>query len=48
LDRDALARRMMHALQQATGLAMRVQVLEIGSVERSEGKAVRVVDRRPR
>jgi phenylacetate-CoA ligase len=48
LDRAALAQRTAHALQQATGLSMRVQVLPIGSVERSEGKAVRVVDRRPR
>jgi phenylacetate-CoA ligase len=47
-DRAMLARRTAHALQQATGLAMRVQVLEVGSVERSQGKAVRVVDRRPR
>jgi hypothetical protein len=29
-------------------LAMHVQVLDPNSVPRSEGKAVRVVDRRPR
>ncbi|MBV8952239.1 MAG: phenylacetate--CoA ligase [Actinobacteria bacterium] len=44
----ALSRRIEHALREATGLSMTVQVLSPGSVPRSEGKAVRVVDNRPR
>lgn len=47
-DHAALAARTSHALRQATGLSVRVDVQPIGSVARSEGKAVRVVDRRPR
>ena len=41
-----LGRRAEAALQRETGLAIRVEVGERGSVPRSEGKAVRVVDRR--
>ena len=45
---DLLQRRIERALREATGLSMRIQVLERGGVPRSEGKAVRVIDRRPR
>jgi phenylacetate-CoA ligase len=48
VDADGLRRRVEHALREATGLSMRVRVLEPGGVPRSEGKAVRVVDNRPR
>jgi phenylacetate-CoA ligase len=48
VDADALERRAEVALRQATGLSMRVQVGAPGSVPRSEGKAVRVIDNRPR
>jgi phenylacetate-CoA ligase len=41
-----LQRRAEHALQQETGIAIRVELVERGGVPRSEGKAVRVVDRR--
>src|SRR3977135_3778254 len=37
-----LQRRVQNALRAATGLSMHVQVLDRGSVPRSEGKAVRV------
>ena len=47
-DRDALAARVARALQQETGITMTVQILAIGEIPRGEGKAVRVVDRRPR
>jgi phenylacetate-CoA ligase len=47
-DALALARAAGQALQQATGLHMRVEVVAPGAVPRSEGKAVRVIDRRPR
>src|SRR5258708_5489681 len=43
LDTRALARRIEHALREATGLGMLVQVLQPGGVARSEGKAVRVI-----
>jgi phenylacetate-CoA ligase len=48
VDADVLRRRVEHALREATGLSMLVKVLEPGGVPRSEGKAVRVVDNRPR
>jgi phenylacetate-CoA ligase len=48
VDPGGLRRRVEHALREATGLSMLVKVLEPGGVPRSEGKAVRVVDNRPR
>ena len=44
----ALQQRVERALREATGLSMRIQIVESGGVPRSEGKAVRVIDRRPR
>jgi len=41
-----LAARAEHALREETGIAIRVELLGPGSVPRSEGKAVRVVDDR--
>ena len=43
---DILRERIHHALREATGLSMKVQLLDPGVVPRSEGKAVRVIDRR--
>lgn len=48
VDRPALRDRIQYALREATGLSMRIQVVEPGAVPRSEGKAVRVIDNRPR
>ena len=45
-DAEALVPRIQYALREATGLSMAVQVLPPGSVPRSEGKAVRVIDKR--
>jgi phenylacetate-CoA ligase len=45
---DALIQHIHYALREATGLSMVVRVLAPGSVPRSEGKAVRVIDNRPR
>ena len=45
--RAGLAERIQRALREATGLTMHVQVLAPGGVPRSEGKAVRVIDKRP-
>ncbi|HEY3021524.1 MAG TPA: phenylacetate--CoA ligase, partial [Solirubrobacteraceae bacterium] len=46
IDRGELGARAELALREATGIAMRVELLEPGHVPRSEGKAVRVVDLR--
>jgi phenylacetate-CoA ligase len=46
LDRMALAETIGGALREQTGLRIAVLVVDPGSVPRSEGKAVRVVDRR--
>jgi phenylacetate-CoA ligase len=46
VDPDALRARAAHALREATGITIAVELLEPGSIPRSEGKAVRVVDRR--
>jgi phenylacetate-CoA ligase len=45
-DRDALRNQLEHLLREGTGLRIAVAVLDPGGVPRSEGKAVRVLDRR--
>jgi phenylacetate-CoA ligase len=45
-DAQALAERLERMLKEHTGVRMAVRVLAPGAVPRSEGKAVRVVDRR--
>ena len=45
-DREALRERAEHQLQEETGLRIAVLVLDAGAIPRSDGKAVRVVDRR--
>jgi phenylacetate-CoA ligase len=47
IDAAPLSARVQHALHAETGLTIAVQVLAVGAVPRSEGKAVRVLDRRP-
>jgi phenylacetate-CoA ligase len=46
VDRDALADRVRLTLRDTIGVGIGVELLEPGAVPRSEGKAVRVVDRR--
>ena len=46
LEREALAMRVGELLRERTGLRISVAVLDPGTIPRSEGKAVRVVDRR--
>jgi phenylacetate-CoA ligase len=43
---EGLQARIERALQEATGLSIQVLLMATGGVPRSEGKAVRVVDRR--
>ena len=45
-DREALGARIAESLREHTGLRIGVSVLEPGALPRSDGKAVRVVDRR--
>jgi phenylacetate-CoA ligase len=47
VDRAVLAERLQRLLREQIGIRIAVEVLEAGAVPRSEGKAVRVVDRRP-
>jgi phenylacetate-CoA ligase len=48
LDREQLRARLSHTLHDQTGITVAVRVLDRGQVPRSEGKAVRVIDRRVR
>jgi phenylacetate-CoA ligase len=48
VDREALRARVARALREHTGIHVAVELLAPGTVPRSEGKAVRVVDNRPR
>jgi phenylacetate-CoA ligase len=48
LDREQLRARLGHVLHEQTGITVAVRVLDSGQVPRSEGKAVRVIDRRVR
>jgi phenylacetate-CoA ligase len=45
-DRRALRARLEQLLREHTGLRITVRVAEPGTIPRSEGKAVRVIDRR--
>jgi phenylacetate-CoA ligase len=47
IDHEAMVARVAVALLERTGVTIGVSLLERGAVPRSEGKAVRVVDRRP-
>jgi phenylacetate-CoA ligase len=47
-DIDGLAQRAQHMIKSYIGLSATVRVLEPGTIERSQGKAKRVVDRRPK
>jgi phenylacetate-CoA ligase len=48
VDRHALRARIGHALRERTGLGIAVDLVAPGEVPRSEGKAVRVLDKRRR
>jgi phenylacetate-CoA ligase len=45
---DALARKAQHLIKSFVGVTATVRVVEAGSIERSQGKAKRVIDRRPK
>ncbi|MFU8864842.1 MAG: phenylacetate--CoA ligase PaaK [Rhodobacterales bacterium] len=46
--REAAARDMSHRIKQMVGLSVEILVADPGGVARSEGKAVRIIDNRPR
>ena len=47
-DSIAVGRELAHRIKQTTGISARVSVLAPESIERSQGKARRVVDLRPK
>ena len=47
-DRASAARAFAGRVKQTVGISIKVEVAEAGGVARSEGKAVRIVDKRPR
>jgi phenylacetate-CoA ligase len=48
LSLDDLRDRIQHALRESMGITTTVQMVAPGEIPRSEGKAIRVIDRRPR
>jgi phenylacetate-CoA ligase len=48
VDRDQLRAQLAHELHQQAGITVAIHIVDRDQVPRSEGKAVRVVDRRPR
>ncbi|MGR3526266.1 MAG: phenylacetate--CoA ligase PaaK [Paracoccaceae bacterium] len=46
--REAAARDMSHRIKQMVGLSVEIHVFDPGGVARSEGKAVRIIDNRPK
>ena len=46
--REAAARALSAQIKQTVGISVRVDVADIGGIARSEGKAVRILDKRPR
>ena len=47
-EQAALARKAQHLIKSFVGVTATVRVVEAGSIERSQGKAKRVIDRRPK
>ena len=43
---ENLTKKITHVLQQALGLAVKVKLVEPKTIERSEGKAKRIIDKR--
>ena len=47
-DREAVAAKLQHNIKSYIGVTAGIDLREVGGVARSEGKAVRVVDKRTR
>jgi phenylacetate-CoA ligase len=48
LDRQEMAHSLQHHIKSYIGITTEVKVVDVGTVERSIGKAKRVIDKRPR
>ncbi len=46
--RDTAARALSGLIKQSVGISVKVEVADVGGIPRSEGKAVRIVDNRPK
>jgi phenylacetate-CoA ligase len=47
-DRANAGRELAAAIKQSIGISVKIDVKDVGGVARSEGKAVRIVDNRPK
>lgn len=47
-DRERMAKDLQHHIKSYIGISTKVHIREVGSIERSLGKAKRVIDRRPK
>jgi phenylacetate-CoA ligase len=47
-DRERMSKDLQHHIKSYIGISTRVHIREVGSIERSLGKAKRVIDRRPK
>lgn len=47
-EKESAARELQHHIKSYIGISTRVEILDFGGIERSVGKARRVIDRRPR
>jgi len=46
--RETAGRALAFAIKQSVGISVKIDVLDAGGVARSEGKAVRILDNRPK
>ena len=46
--RETAAKAMSAHIKQTVGISVKIEVADVGGVARSEGKAVRIVDNRPK
>ena len=47
-DRENAGRALASTIKQSIGISVKINVLDAGGVARSEGKAVRILDNRPK
>jgi phenylacetate-CoA ligase len=47
-DRETARRTLAAAIKQSVGISVKIDVIDAGGVARSEGKAVRILDKRPK
>jgi phenylacetate-CoA ligase len=47
-DKQASVKELQHHIKSYVGISTRIDVVEVGGIERSVGKAKRVIDKRPK